>query len=343
MPRSMPSSLISSPAKARSAPKSISATSQRHRPDAWSPARPRSRKSTGGGSNSGFARQRATRRSGPGRIPVPSSIRLSSCAASNLADAMGPPIAAQLYPASLAIGCSTSRSDLDLTAELDDAVRGDPKELGRVERVVRHQNEECVTPAPQSLVVGTRPLPHFFAPDDERGLHQIEAEAADPALREGAQDIWLVHEPVADADRIEALAELADFEPLLVRNMRHVLGLDLHYHDALVQHLVVLEGMQQGDRNMCDVAGHEDSRPRDAGRPVGLDRLDELLERHRVPGAQLGEQPTAAPPCSHYREHDYRDDDREPAAVGNLQQIGAKEGKIDDAEGGKYRYCDREA
>jgi len=34
------------------------------------------------------------------------------------------------------------------------------------------------------LMMRTRPLPQPFAPDDERGLHQVEAEAADPALRE---------------------------------------------------------------------------------------------------------------------------------------------------------------
>src|SRR5260370_37486666 len=93
-----------------------------------------------------------------------------------------------------------SRSDLDLPAELDDAVRGDAKELGRVQRVVRHQNEECVTPTPQSLMVRTRPLPGLFAPDEERGLHQVEAAAPDPALREGAQHTRLVPGYLAHAD-----------------------------------------------------------------------------------------------------------------------------------------------
>ena len=52
--------------------------------DAWSPARPRSRKSTGGGSNSECAQRRAIKRSEPGRIPVPSSIWPNSRVASNL-------------------------------------------------------------------------------------------------------------------------------------------------------------------------------------------------------------------------------------------------------------------
>ena len=40
-------------------------------------------------------------------------------------------------------------SDLDLAAELDDAVGRDAKELGRVERVVGHQDEEPIAPAPE--------------------------------------------------------------------------------------------------------------------------------------------------------------------------------------------------
>ena len=84
--------------------------------------------------------------------------------------------------------------------------------------------------------------------------------------------------------------------------MRHVLGLDLHHDDALVQRLVVLQRMQQRDRHMRQIARHEDRRARHPHRPLRVERLDELLERHRVAGALLGQQPAAAPPCPHDRE-----------------------------------------
>ena len=105
---------------------------------------------------------------------------------------------------------------LDLAAELDDAVRRNAKELGCIQCVVGHQNEQRIAPTPPPAMVGTRPRPQFLAADDEGSLHEVEAEPADPALRERTQDVRLVAEAVADPDRVEALAEFGDFEPLLV-------------------------------------------------------------------------------------------------------------------------------
>src|SRR5438876_2551965 len=116
-------------------------------------------------------------------------------------------------------------SNLDVTAELDNPVWRDPEKLGRVERIVRHQNEEPVAPTAEGGATRPRPQPQLFATDDEGGLHQIEAQAANPALREGAQDVRLFGEAVADVDRVEALAELGDVKPLLVRHVRYILGL----------------------------------------------------------------------------------------------------------------------
>jgi hypothetical protein len=65
-------------------------------------------------------------------------------------------------------------------------------------------------------------------------------KSAGPALREGPQYFWLVQEAIAEADRVEALTELSDLKPLLVRHIRHVLGVDMHHDDALMQPLVVL-------------------------------------------------------------------------------------------------------
>ena len=90
----------------------------------------------------------------------------------------------------------------------------------------------------------------FLAADEERGFHQIEAEVLHPALRQRPHDVRLVEIAVAHPHRIEALAEFGDFEPPLVADMRHVLGLDLHQDDPLVQHLVVLHRVQQRDRHM---------------------------------------------------------------------------------------------
>src|SRR6266446_107467 len=231
--------------------------------------------------------------------------------------------------------------NLDLAAELDDTVGRNAEELGRVEHVVRHQAEEPVAPAPESGAAGARA--HSLAADDEGCLHQVEAKATHPALRQGARDVGLVHKTVADADRVETLAELSDLKALLLEHMRHVLGLHLHHYDPLVQHLVVLEGVEQRQRNTRWVAGHEDRRPGNARRVIRLDRGDEFTELERVARALFREQTATAPPCRHDGEDQCCDDDREPAALGDLQQIGAEKCQIDEGEDRKHGYRDGEA
>ena len=83
-----------------------------------------------------------------------------------------------------------------------------------------------------------------------------------PAQRQRAHDVGLVGEAVAHQHREKALADLANFEPPLVGDVRHVLGVDLHYHDPLVERFIVLQGVQQRDRHLGQVAGHENGRPR---------------------------------------------------------------------------------
>ena len=58
-------------------------------------------------------------------------------------------------------------SNLDLTTELDNAVGWDAEEFGRVECIVRHQNEEPVTPAPEESATRARAQPQLLAPYEE--------------------------------------------------------------------------------------------------------------------------------------------------------------------------------
>ena len=144
-------------------------------------------------------------------------------------------------------------------------------------------------------------------------------------------------------DRIKALAQLVDLEALLLGHMRHVAGFDLHHHDPLVQHLVVLEGVQQRGRDMPQVAGHKDRRPRNACRFLGVEPVDELTQRQRVACAPFGEQTAASPPRRHNGEDQCGDDDREPAALADLQQVGAQKRQIDEAKDGKEGHRQGEA
>ena len=82
-------------------------------------------------------------------------------------------------------------------------------------------------------------------------------------------------------DPVEALAGAVDLEPVRRRDMRHVL--DLHGQDQhpLVQHLVVLEIVQQRRRDGVRPRSTGRPRCRAPGAPSGR-RLDEDVERKRV-------------------------------------------------------------
>ena len=106
---------------------------------------------------------------------------------------------------------------------------------------------------------------------------------------------------------------------------REVLRVDRQEHHALVQHLVVLQVVQQRVRHAVGRRGQEHRRARDARRRARLDALDEEAERHRVLGEPLHQQRAAALPRREQREHDAADQQREPAAVRHLERVRREE------------------
>jgi len=54
----------------------------------------------------------------------------------------------------------------------------------------------------------------------------IRLKRRPPTATRQSAGVRLIHKAVADADRIEALAELCDLQALLLRHMRHVPRLD---------------------------------------------------------------------------------------------------------------------
>ena len=164
-----------------------------------------------------------------------------------------------------------------------------------------------------------------------------------PCARHSAErprDVGLVHEAVADGDLPEALARARSTS---TRSSSGTYGTsrDAHGHaaHALVQHLVVLEVVQQRVRHDVGVAGHEHGRARHPDRRVGSSWSMKLLERQRV----------AVAACSHrisrprrQVDHDVKIDGRATAS-GNqppsaiLSDVGGEEGESIDQEAGAER------
>ena len=161
-------------------------------------------------------------------------------------------------------------SELDLRAELHHSIRGNTEELRRRPGVARHHDEKslppsCETQRPRRGVgcrratdAGTRrgfaPLQLPVSDDDplaskvERRVHRSSTQSMRAGDGQDLRHVGRLHEAVARRHAVEALLQALDGDPLLVRDLGNLLRQDRHQHDLLVQHLVVLEVMEQHHR-----------------------------------------------------------------------------------------------
>ncbi len=108
-----------------------------------------------------------------------------------------------------------------------------------------------------------------------------------------------------------------------------------------MQHLVVLEVVQQHRRDALGARGHHHGRAGHPVRPGVLEVGEEQAERQ----ASLGEHPrelrSAALPGGHGGEDHRPDGQREPAAVHELEQVRPEEGHVHRKEERHQRACRR--
>ena len=172
--------------------------------------------------------------------------------------------------------------------------------------------------------------------EEERGLHLVVGQAMQATARQGGGHVGLLHEAVACHHGVEALAQAPHLDTPRLGDARHVHGQHVHQDDALVQNLVVLEVVQQGERNGADVAGHEHRGAGDAQRRA-LHALEEGLDRQRAALQLLVEQRAAAPPRRDQVPGAGGHQEREPGAVGIFSTVAEKKARsmvIQRAEGG---------
>src|SRR5215471_426276 len=92
--------------------------------------------------------------------------------------------------------------------------------------------------------------------------NHVELKALGAAPLEHSRHVRVLHEAVIDDHGMEIVAKVDDLEALVGRDARNVAGDDVQQHDALVQHLVVLEIVQQRNRHHIDPAGQIDGGAR---------------------------------------------------------------------------------
>ncbi|KAG0924308.1 hypothetical protein G6F31_019160 [Rhizopus arrhizus] len=105
----------------------------------------------------------------------------------------------------------------------------------------------------------------------------------------------------------------------------------------VVQHLVVLQVMQQRRRHVARIHRHEDRRARHPRRRIFLKLFHEFLERLPVAMLHVRQQMPAAAPRHHQREHHDRHQQRQPATLMDLEHVGRKQQHVEQQQKAQHR------
>ena len=101
-----------------------------------------------------------------------------------------------------------------------------------------------------------------------------------------------------------------------------------------MHHLVVFQIVHEGGGRDLGRGGEENRRAGDPDRLRFLQHADEILHRDRIALGLAGEQFGAADPGPHHDHGAGGEQQRHPAAVHDLQEIGGEEGEVDREEAG---------
>ena len=172
---------------------------------------------------------------------------------------------------------------------------------------------------------------------EERRRHDVELPALLARDGKGLRHVGPLHEAEMQREAHELVAHRLHLHPVVDLHARNVFVDDGQDHVVLVQHLVVLEIVQQRRRREIRVGGEEHGGPRhDIGRPL-LEVLDQRLERHLDAPRFLGEQPRAAPPRRHDDHQHQADEHRQPCALDQLERACQHERGVDEDKGRHQR------
>ena len=168
------------------------------------------------------------------------------------------------------------------------------------QRIARQEREQLVAPQRHA---GTARVGHdALARQEEGGVHQVERQALARALRQRQRDVRILGEAEAQFAGVEARRPSRSVSWMRSSGVGHRRLQHLHrqQHVALVQHLVVLEVVQQRVRHRVLVGGEEHRRARHPQRRVLGHVLDERRQRQPALLDLAHHQLAAAAPGGHH-------------------------------------------
>ncbi len=169
----------------------------------------------------------------------------------------------------------------------------------------------------------------------ERGLHHPAAEPLGVAAVEDLLHVRSLAPAVARHHPPEGGGELLDADPAHIVDVGHILHPQGEQDDPLVQHLVVLEVMEQRMGDHIDHPRHIDGSTGHPGWRGFLQRGDHRLKGVAVFVQATNKLETLALPAGHHGEHHRAQGERQPATGEDLGEVGGKQRYVDTEQGGK--------
>src|SRR6516164_5329407 len=160
-----------------------------------------------------------------------------------------------------AVSALRVRLYLNFGAELDDVVGRDAEELGRSRGQARETGIEALAPLHHS---GSGAWFDVDAPDEKGDLARIELQPRDFCPPELPRHIWRLCKAKTRVDLPKTRAEPACIDPTFPCRSGDVLGDDAAEQHRPVQHLVVLEVVQQRRGNVFGLGGEKGRGSQDA-------------------------------------------------------------------------------
>ena len=165
---------------------------------------------------------------------------------------------------------------VDLHAEFDDATGGQTEIRGGRSSISRDEGEEDLTPAPHLASAGRE---KSFATEVITRAAQFDGEAVIFAGEEDVRHVGRLHEAVTGVNAEKPLALIFDGDAFVERNFGYAFVRDRKKYDLFVEHLVVLEVMQENGRSAVWIRRHEHGGAANAVWCCVADVGQELFER----------------------------------------------------------------
>src|SRR5262249_46101090 len=129
-------------------------------------------------------------------------------------------------------------------------------------------------------------------------------------------------------DMVDAWCEFPNIELLQSRNQWHLLRDDFQEHHELMQYLIVSDGLQKGWRRALKRLGQKDGVTRHADWMASQEVLQKLSKWRHGEVQIVGDQGPPTTPGRHHREERQAEHERKPAALPDLQHIGAEKPQV---------------